>query len=132
MPVGRNHKDHPGLERLVLGDGLYRHRALAREYLLQVALALGVEVLGHDDGGVEVFGQLGRTLPGESPEELEPIAEEDWRKAEEGLVELRSGNEVWYKHIDELTREDRPGRIESENVRAAWIQERLRRQRRPQ
>jgi hypothetical protein len=74
---------------------------------------------------------LGRALPGESQEELERIAEEDRLKAEEGLVELRSGDDVWYKHIDELTRDDRPARIESENARAAWIQERLRRQPRP-
>jgi hypothetical protein len=77
-------------------------------------------------------GQLGRALPGESQAELERIAEEDRRKAEEGLVELRSGDEVWYKHIDELTRDYRSARIESENARAAWIQERLRRQPRPQ
>src|SRR5215211_2856229 len=77
-------------------------------------------------------GQLGRALPDESHEKLERIVEEDRRKAEEGLVELRSGDKVWYKHIDELTREDRPGRIESENVRATWLQERLNRQPRPQ
>ena len=71
---------------------------------------------------------IGRALPDESAEELERMAEEDQQKAEEGLVELRSGDEVWYKHIDEITRDDRPARIESENVRAAWIQERLRRQ----
>jgi hypothetical protein len=29
---------------------------LLREYLLQVALAVVVEVLGHDDGSVEVVG----------------------------------------------------------------------------
>jgi hypothetical protein len=75
---------------------------------------------------------LGRALPGESQEELKRIAEDDRLKAEEGLVELRSGDEVWYKHIDEITRDDRPARIESENARAAWIQERLRRQPRPQ
>ena len=75
---------------------------------------------------------IGRVLPGESREELEWIAEEDQRKAEEGLVDLRSGDKVWYQRIDKLTREDRLARIESENARAAWIQERLRRQRRPQ
>jgi hypothetical protein len=75
---------------------------------------------------------LGRALPGESQEELQRIAEEDQLKAERGLVELRSGDEVWYKHIDEITRDDRPARIESENARAAWIQDRLRRQPRPQ
>jgi hypothetical protein len=71
---------------------------------------------------------LGRALPGESQEELDRIAEEDQRRAQEGLVELRSGDEVWYRHIDQLTRDDRPARIESENARAAWIQERLSRQ----
>jgi hypothetical protein len=71
---------------------------------------------------------LGRALPSESQEELDRLAEEDLRRAQEGLVELRSGDEVWYKHIDELTREDRPARIESENARAAWIRERLSRQ----
>jgi hypothetical protein len=75
---------------------------------------------------------LGRALPGESQDELQRIAEEDQRRAEEGLVELRSGDEVSYKHIDEITRDDRPARIESENARAAWIQECLRRQPRPQ
>jgi hypothetical protein len=75
---------------------------------------------------------IGRALPGESHEELERMAEEDRRNAAEGLVELRSGDEVWYKHIDKLTRDDRPARIESENARAAWIQERLHRQPRPQ
>ncbi len=71
---------------------------------------------------------LGRALPGESQEELDRMSEEDQRRAEEGLVELRDGDEVWYKHIDEITREDRPGRIESENARATWISERLQHQ----
>jgi hypothetical protein len=75
---------------------------------------------------------LGRALPGESQEELDRMAEEDQRRAEEGLVELRSGDEVWYKHIDEITREDRQARIDSENVRTAWIRERLSRQSPPQ
>ena len=74
---------------------------------------------------------LGRALPGESEEELQRLAEDDQRKAERGLVELRSGDEVWYKHIDKITRDDRPARIEAENARATWIQERLRRQARP-
>ncbi len=77
-------------------------------------------------------GQLGRALglalPDESQEELDRIAEEDQRLALEGQVELRSGDKVWFKHIDQLTREDRPARIESENARAAWIRERLSRQ----
>jgi hypothetical protein len=71
---------------------------------------------------------LGQALPGEPQEELERLAEEDQRRVLEGLVELRSGDEVWYIHIDELTRDNLPARIESENTRAAWIQERLSRQ----
>jgi hypothetical protein len=47
-------------------------------------------------------------------------------------VELRTGDEVWYKYIDKLTRDDRQARIDSENARAAWIRERLSRQPRPQ
>lgn len=58
-------------------------------------------------------------FPDESQEELDRIAKEDQRRALEGPVELRTGDEVWYKHIDELTREDRPARIELENARAA-------------
>ena len=77
-------------------------------------------------------GQLGRALgwalSGESQEELNRIAEEDQRRAQEDLVELRIGDEVWYTHIDQLTREDQPARIEAENARAAWIREHLSRQ----
>ena len=39
--------------------------------------------------------QLGRALPGESQEELDRIAKEDQRRALEGPVELRTGDEVW-------------------------------------
>lgn len=41
-------------------------------------------------------------------------------------MELSSGTEVRYKHIDDLTREDRLARIEAESARAAWLMERLR------
>ncbi len=67
----------------------------------------------------------GKPLPSEPPEELWWLAVEDRRLAEEGLVELRSGTEVRHKHIDDLTREDRLGRIEAESARAAWLMERL-------
>ena len=77
-------------------------------------------------------GRLGRALrlalPGKSQDELQRIADEDQHKAERGLVELRRGDEVWYKQIDEITRDDRQARIESEKARVAWIQDRLRRQ----
>lgn len=74
---------------------------------------------------------LGRALPGESAEELERLAEEDRRRAEQGLLDLRRGNEVWYKHIDEITPDDRPARLEAENARTAWLKSRLDRQPRP-
>lgn len=69
---------------------------------------------------------LGGPVPGESSEELRWLAIEDQYLAEEGSVELRSGEEVWHKHIDDLTMEDRSARIEAESVRAAWLMERLR------
>ena len=68
---------------------------------------------------------LSGPLPGESPEELQWLALEDQQLAEEGLVELRYGDEVRFKHIDDLTHEDRPARIEAENTRRAWLMERL-------
>lgn len=70
--------------------------------------------------------ELGKPVPGESLEELRWLAIEDQHMAEAGLVELRSGEEAWYKHIDSLVREDRPARIEAESARAAWFMERLR------
>ena len=68
---------------------------------------------------------LGDPLPDESPEELQWLVSDDRRLAEEGLVELRSGDEAWFKHVEQLTREDRPARIEAENIRRAWLMERL-------
>jgi hypothetical protein len=67
-------------------------------------------------------------LPSESPEELLWLVIEDRHLAEEGFVELRRGEEVWTKHINELTREDRPARTEAESARAAWLMERLRKE----
>ena len=75
---------------------------------------------------------LGGPLPGESAEELRLLAWEDQRRAEEGLVELRSaGGEVSYKHIDELTLEDRQARAEAERALMNRIMERQQRQEPP-
>lgn len=46
-------------------------------------------------------------------------------------MELREGEEVWYKPIGELTRATRQARINAENARAAWIKARLDSLRRP-
>jgi hypothetical protein len=69
---------------------------------------------------------LGAPLPDESPEELKRLAEEDQRRALEGLVELMSeGGEITYKYIDELTVEDRSARIRAEGKRIEWLTERM-------
>ena len=71
---------------------------------------------------------LGEPLPSESPEELRWLVVEDQHLAEEGLVELRSGEKAWYKHVDALSPEDRPARIEAESARRAWLMQRLTKQ----
>ena len=68
---------------------------------------------------------LGHALPGESQEELDRIAAEDQRLAQKGMVKLKTGERVSYKHIDELTREDRTARIEAEREEVAWLKKRL-------
>lgn len=73
----------------------------------------------------ELESALGPALPGESQEEVDRLAREDREKAEQGLVGLGDGEEVWYKHIDELTFEDRAARIEAQRRRLAWLGERL-------
>jgi hypothetical protein len=66
-------------------------------------------------------------LAGESPEELETLASEDEARAEEGLVELLSPDgEVYYKHIDALSPEDRSERVAAEGARVKWFTERRR------
>jgi hypothetical protein len=68
---------------------------------------------------------IGKPLQGESAADLERIAQEDQRKAEEGLVELRSGDRVWHKHVDELLPKDRIYRAEAEGARIQWLRARL-------
>jgi hypothetical protein len=68
---------------------------------------------------------LGVPLPGESRDELERLAREDERTAEEGLVALRSpGGKVWYKHIDDLAPEDRLARALAKRARVMWLRDR--------
>lgn len=73
-------------------------------------------------------GQLARLLmvvsPEESREELERLVGEDQRYAVEGLLQLRRGDETYYKHIDELTIEDMPARVEAESARLQWLTDR--------
>ena len=81
-------------------------------------------------------GQLARLLdgplPGESAEELRLLAWEDQRRAEEGLVELRGpGGEISYRHIEELTLEDRHARAEAERALMNRMMERQQRRESP-
>jgi hypothetical protein len=69
---------------------------------------------------------LGYALPGESQEQLDRIVAEDQRLAQRGMVKLKVGEEVSYKHIDELTREDRQARIAAEIEEVKWLKNRLR------
>jgi hypothetical protein len=45
-----------------------------------------------------------------------------WRA---GLVKLKRGNSVFYKHIEDLTPEDRLARIESERETVMWLRDRI-------
>jgi hypothetical protein len=75
-----------------------------------------------DRRGGQLGRALGQALPGESQEELDQLAFEDQRRAEEGLVEVLQEGQPFYKHIDELTPEDRMGRIRAERARTLWLQ----------
>jgi hypothetical protein len=73
-------------------------------------------------------GQLGRLLgepqPGEPAAALERLADEDRRQAQAGLVALMSMGKVTYKHLDELSPEDMPGRVAAIRLRTTWLKER--------
>jgi hypothetical protein len=64
-------------------------------------------------------------LPGESPEYIERLGHEDQRRAEEGLVEIMKEGEPLYKHVVELTPDDRAGRIGAQKAKALWLRARL-------
>jgi hypothetical protein len=74
-------------------------------------------------------GQMARALlwrlPGEPQEVLDRMVSGDRRRAEEGLVELRSAEgEFSCKRIEELSPEDRMDRIRAELARIEWLLER--------
>ncbi|HJQ29277.1 MAG TPA: hypothetical protein VJ827_08040 [Rubrobacter sp.] len=69
---------------------------------------------------------LGFALPDESAQEIRRLAEEDRRRALEGLVELIDKNgQITYKHIDELTPQDREARIRAEGKLIQWLADRI-------
>src|SRR5215211_3305320 len=68
---------------------------------------------------------LGYSQPGESQQELDHIASEDQRLAQQGILMLRNGSRFYHKHIGDLTREDRAARIAAERETVAWLKERV-------
>jgi hypothetical protein len=75
--------------------------------------------------GGQMAKALAWRLPGESQEELDRMALEDRRRAEKGLVELRSEKgELSYKHIEDLFPEDRMDRVRADLARIEWLLER--------
>jgi hypothetical protein len=68
---------------------------------------------------------LGYALPGESQEDLDRKAQEDQRLAQKGMVKLKVGEEIHYKHIDELTRDDRKARMAAEREEVDWLMKRV-------
>lgn len=70
---------------------------------------------------------IGLVLPDEAWEELNRLAREDEDRARQGLLELRQGERVWHKHINDLTREDHPARIKAKRVWATWLRSRVER-----
>lgn len=68
--------------------------------------------------------QLGEPLPGEPPAALRQLVLNDRKQAQKGIVTLMSGGKTYYKHIDDLTREDMPARIAANRLRTTWLKER--------
>ena len=76
-------------------------------------------------GNGELARALAYRLPGESQEELDGMASEERGRAEKGLVELRDERgKLSYKHIEQLSPEDRMDRIRAELARMVWLLER--------
>jgi hypothetical protein len=95
-------------------------RAAARERYLQAEWR---ELQLRKEG--QLAKMLGSALPGESPQELGRLAEEDRLRAKEGLVALSGpGEQISYKRLDDLVPEERPARLDAEWMQSEWIRER--------
>jgi hypothetical protein len=67
---------------------------------------------------------IGDPLPGEDPQELDRLIQEDVSYSEQGKVMLRRGDDVWWKHIDDLTPSDLGVRIAARHRQIEWLLER--------
>ena|SRR5215216_1671683 len=72
---------------------------------------------------------LGRSLPGESVEQLDHIGGHDQRRAEQGLVFIKDGEggTISYKHIDDIGPLDMYFITAAERVEIGWLKERVER-----
>jgi hypothetical protein len=70
------------------------------------------------------------TLLGETVEQLDRIGEHDRRMAEQGLVPIKEGSRISYKHIDDLSPLDMSFRTAAERVEVGWLRERVERRKR--
>jgi hypothetical protein len=73
---------------------------------------------------------LGRPLPGESKEQLDQIEEQDIIRAEQGLVPIKEGGRISYKHIDDLGPLDMRFVTAAEREEVGWLKERVERRKR--
>jgi hypothetical protein len=79
-------------------------------------------------------GRLHRALRvallGETVEQLDRIGEHDRLRAEQGLVPIKEGGRISYKHIDDLSPLDMRFVTAAERVEVGWIRERVERRKR--
>ena len=66
---------------------------------------------------------LGRPLPGEYVEQLNRTGEHDRRRAEQGLVAIKEGGKISYKHIDDLSPLDMRFVTPAEREEVGWLKE---------
>jgi hypothetical protein len=73
---------------------------------------------------------LRMALPGESVDRLDRIGEHDRRMAEQGLVPIKEGGRISYKHIDDLSPLDMRFVTAAEREEVGWLRERVERRKR--
>ena len=70
---------------------------------------------------------LGMALPGEAKEQLDRIGADDRRRAEQGIVSIKEGGKISYKHIDDLSSLDMRFVSAAQREEVGWLKERVER-----
>jgi hypothetical protein len=70
---------------------------------------------------------LGIPLPGEAKEQLDRIGADDRGRAQQGLVSIKEGGTISYKHIDDLRPLDMRFVTAAEREEVRWLKERVER-----